>query len=177
MAWRSCCLWFQCNGLWRFCRDGLRSKGCTEEQATQGLTEWGVTERRQQSLDASRVDRIGRRFGIHPSRTGRHSLRKSRNFTYPQNHLPHHRSLKLLIEGRDQPVSHHAELMQPHRVRHVDDQSPPPDGTRLGVLGDLRPDDGRPDPPDLMLTDTLLQTETLEGGRERLGNPDGSAPR
>jgi hypothetical protein len=38
----------------------------------------------------------------------------------------------------------------------MDDQSALPDTVRLGVLGDLGPNDRHPNPPDFMLPDALL---------------------
>ena len=67
---------------------------------------------------------------------------------HTKHDLANDQGIQALIEGGHDPMAHHAQVVEPHRVADVDDEPTLPHRVRLGVSGDLRTDHSGPDGPD-----------------------------
>jgi hypothetical protein len=119
----------------------LRFARGAQPQSEEGIAERRVSEWRQCLIDLGHARRIDR-----PERLGASIVLGARtqgngsNLSDSKNHLSDLGGCELFVQRHHQSVPHHAEVVEPHRIRDVDNQAAVPDGVRLGVPSDLRSD-------------------------------------
>jgi hypothetical protein len=135
------------------------------------VPEGGIAEGRQGPIDLGHSRWIDGTRWIGPRRLRRWADRGSGNVADPENDFPYFSWAQPLVEPSQKTMTHHTQLIQPHRVRDVDDQTAVPHGMWLCVLSDFRPHRLRPHTPDVMLAHASFQSEALQRGGDGVRDP------
>jgi hypothetical protein len=135
------------------------------------IPEGGIAEGRQRSIDLGHLRRIDGTRWIGPRRWRRWADGGSGNVSDPENDFPYFSRAQPLVEPSQETMTHHAQLIQPHRVRDVDHQTAVPQGMWLCVLRDFRSHRLRPYTPNVMLAHPPFQPEALQRGGDRVRDP------